>query len=185
MLQLQESHSFLHAQCVMPGGVKFEDQKLEEDVLLTLRAHPIILIPTVVNGVIMFFLNFFSWFILGQFLNLQQLIYTITFFAFVSFIYLWFQIMNWYFNIGIITNKQIVDVDFSALSYREVTRTELIHVEDITVKVSGFASSIFDYGNIFIQTAGSEVNTEFLQVPHPARAAHIIQDILKEYGSTE
>jgi len=183
MLQLEENHSFLHAMCVRPG-IKFEDQKVEEEVLLSLRAHPITLVPTLINSIILFVLIFFSSFVLGQFLNSVQLIYTITFFCFVTFIYLWFQIINWYFNIGIITNKQIVDVAFSALSYRNVTRTELTHVEDITVKTSGFLPSIFDYGNIFIQTAGTETNTEFFQIPHPARAAHIIQDVLKEYDTT-
>ncbi|MFH0773706.1 MAG: hypothetical protein V1922_05350 [bacterium] len=184
MLQLDESHSMLHAFCVKPG-IKFENQKGEEEVLLSLRAHPIILVPTFVNSIVMVILIFFSSFILGQFLTLPQLIYTMVFFFFATFVYFWFQIINWYFNIGIVTNKQIVDVDFSALSYRNVTRTELTHIEDITVKVSGFISSIFDYGNVFVQTAGSEINTEFMQVPHPARAAHIIQDILKQYATTE
>lgn len=184
MLQLEESHSLLHALCVKPQ-IKFENQKDEEEVLLSLRAHPVTLVPTAVNGIIIFVLIFFLAFIFGQFLNPIQLIYTIAFFCFVTFIYLWFQIINWYFNIGIVTNKQIVDVDFSALSYRNITRTELTHIEDVTVKTSGFISSIFDYGNIFVQTAGTETNTEFLDVPHPARAAHIIQDILKEYAITQ
>jgi len=179
MLQLEENHSAFHALCVKPG-IKFENQRTEEEVLLSLRAHPITLIPTFVNGGIIFILTFFSHFILGQFLNSAQLVYTMIFFYFVTFIYVWFQIINWYFNIGIVTNKQIIDVDFSALSYRNVTRTELAHVEDITVKVSGFISSIFNYGNIFVQTAGSEINTEFMQIPRPALAAHIIQDILKQ-----
>jgi hypothetical protein len=181
MLQLTESHSALHALCVRPD-VKFEDQKESEEVLLTLRAHPITLVPTFVNGIVLFFLIFGFGLIAGQFLNVVQITYLLVFFYFVTFFYIWFQIVNWYFNIGIVTNKQIVDVDFSALTYRNVTRTELGHIEDITVKVSGFASSIFDFGNIFVQTAGSEVNTEFMQAPHPAKAAHMIQDILKEYG---
>lgn len=183
MLKLEESHSFFHGLCVRPG-IKFENQKDDEEVLLSLRAHPITLVPTFVNGIILFILIFFLSFILGQFLNPMQLLYIIVFSLFVTFIYLWFQIINWYFNIGIITNKQIIDVDFSALSFRNVSRTELTHVEDITVHVTGFISSIFDFGNIFIQTAGSEINTEFLRVPHPARAARIIEDILKQYDTT-
>lgn len=182
MLQLEESHSFLHALCVKPG-LKFENQKTDEEVLLSLRAHPITLVSTIVNALVLFILIFLSSFVFGPFLSIVQLVYLMAFFYFVTFIYIWFQIINWYFNIGIVTNKQIIDVDFSALTYRNVSRTELTHVEDITVKVSGFASSIFDYGNIFVQTAGAEINTEFIQVPHPARAAHIIQDILKDYGS--
>jgi len=184
MLQLQENHSLLHALCVKPG-IKFENQKADEIVLLSLRAHPITLIPTVINSMLIITLIFFSGFLLNQFLSWVQLIYLITFFLFVNFIYIWLQIVNWYFNIGIVTDKQIIDVDFSALSFRNISRTELEHVEDITVKVSGFASSIFDLGNIFVQTAGSEINTEFMNVPHPARAAHIIQDILKQNGNTQ
>lgn len=77
---------------------------------------------------------------------------------------------------------QIIDVDFNILTFKEITRTELTHVEDVTVKTSGFISGIFDFGNIYIQTAGSEINSEFIMVPHPARATKIIEDILKQYG---
>jgi len=184
MLQLEENHSLLHALCVKPG-IKFENQKLEEEVLLSLRAHPIVLLPPLFNSIVISILILFVCLILSQFLNFARILYTMVFAYFVTFIYLWFQVITWYFNIGIVTNKQIVDVDFSPLSYRNITRTELAHIEDITVKVNGFIPSIFDFGNIFVQTAGSEINTEFMQVPHPARAAHIIQDILKQYGTTE
>ena len=184
MEQSKESHSFLHALCVRPN-VTFENQHKDEKVILTLRAHPITLISTVVNTVTMFILNFFIGFIIGPFLNAIQLTYVLVFSYFVAFFYFWFQIMNWYYNIGIVTTRQIIDVDFSVLTFRNVSRTELSHIEDITVKVSGFASSIFNYGNVFVQTAGSEINTEFMQVPNPAGAAHIIQDILKNNGSTQ
>jgi len=59
----------------------------------------------------------------------------------------------------------------------------LTHIEDVNVKSSGFISSIINYGNVFVQTAGSEINTEFMQIPQPEKAAHIIQNILKEYGT--
>jgi len=182
MMPLEESHSLLHSFCVKPQ-IKFESQQDQEEVLLSLRAHPITLVPPLFNSITLTFLTFIAGFFLPQFLNPAQVFYTLTFLYFMIFLYLWFLVVNWYFNIGIITNKQIVDVDFNALTFRNVTRTELIHVEDITVKVSGFIPSIFDFGNIFIQTAGTEINTEFLQVPHPAKAAHIIQDILKQYGT--
>jgi len=184
MLQLEESHSLFHGLCVRPG-IQFENQKNGEEVLLSLRAHPITLIPTLFNGIVISILIFLSRFILTPFLNPAQLTYTVIFFYFATFFYVWFQVVNWYFNIGIITTMQIVDVDFNALTYRNVTRTELNHIEDISVKVSGFIPSIFDFGNIFIQTAGTEINTEFFQVPHPALAAHIIEDILKEYGTPQ
>ena len=183
MLQLETSHSAFHALCVKPD-VKFENQGDTEEVLLTLRAHPITLIPALFNGIVIAVLIPFLSFLLGQFLNPAQLIFLIVFLYFVTFFYLWFQLVNWYFNIGIVTNEQLVDVDFSILSYRDVTRTELGHIEDISTRVNGFISSIFDFGDIYVQTAGTEINTIFKKVPHPARAAHIIEDILKEYAGT-
>jgi hypothetical protein len=183
MLNLGPSHDGFHSLCVKPE-IKFENQKDTELVLLSLRAHPITLVPTFFNSIILIILAFFSSFILGQFLNGAQLFYIGLFFAYIIFFYFWFLLVNWYFNIGIVTNEQIIDVDFSPLTFRHVSRTELSHVEDISVKSSGFISSIVDYGNVFVQTAGSEINTEFMDVPHPAKAAHIIQDILKDYGNS-
>ncbi|MFZ2205986.1 MAG: hypothetical protein WA061_03370 [Microgenomates group bacterium] len=182
MQQLEQNHSLMHSFCVKPD-IRFENQKEEEVVILTLRKHPITLVPIFFNSLVFFTLIFFSNFVIGQFLHPIQVVYINVFFIFFSFIYLWIQIVNWYFTIGIITNKQVIDVDFDALLFRNMTRTDITHVEDVTVKTSGFISSILDYGNIHIQTAGSEINSEFLDIPHPAKAAHIIQNLLKDHGT--
>ena len=75
------------------------------------------------------------------------------------------------------TNKRILDVDFYSILYREVSETRLTKVEDITSKTGGYFGSLFNYGNVFVQTAGSEVNIEFLNVPDPANAVKIINDL--------
>ncbi|MCX6732875.1 MAG: hypothetical protein NTV98_05030 [Candidatus Roizmanbacteria bacterium] len=183
MLQLEESHSSLHALCVRPN-IQFDSQRDGETVLLSLRAHPITLGPAVFNSLVFFILIFFLNFIVSQFISGISILYINIFFIFFVFVYLWMQIVNWYFNVGLITNMQIIDVDFNILTFKEITRTELTHVEDVTVKTSGFISGIFDFGSIYVQTAGSEINSEFIMVPHPARAAKIIEDILKQYGNS-
>ena len=94
--------------------------------------------------------------------------------------YFWFVFLNWYFNVGIISNKRIVDVDFNVVLYKEVTYTLLSHIEDVTSKSGGFFESVFDYGNLFIQTAGTEVNTEFINIPHPSAAAKIIDMVIQQ-----
>lgn len=184
MLQLEQHHSLAHSFCTRPD-IHFENQKGDEEVILTVRAHPITLVPGLFNSFAFFLLIFLGNFVIGQFLDSIQVIYINVFFLLFSFVYLWIQIVDWYFNIGIITNKQIIDVDFSALLFRNVTRTDLNNIEDVSVKSSGFISSIINYGNVFVQTAGSEINTEFIQIPHPERAAHIIQNIIKDYGANK
>lgn len=184
MLQLQEQHRTLHSLCLRPN-VRFENQGANEEVLLTMRAHPITLLPFFLNAAIFLFLIFLSNFIIFHFLTSFQLAYINVFFILFIFMYVWIGIVNWYFNIGIVSNQQIIDVDFSAIGNKELTRTKLSHVEDITVKTGGFVPGLFDFGNIFVQTAGSEINTEFINIAHPGDAQHIIQNILEEYGSAK
>lgn len=92
--------------------------------------------------------------------------------------YIWFNFISWYFNVGIITNERIIDVDFHAVIYKEVTETILPKVEDVTAKSGGFFSAIFNYGNVFVQTAGTEANIEFHNVPKPAEVTKIINDLV-------
>lgn len=178
----KSSHTALHALCVRPD-IQFEGQKEEEVVILSMRAHPITLLPVLFNSLVFFLIIFLLNFYIAQILHPIQTIYINFFFIFFVCVYFWIHILNWYFNVGIVTTKKVIDVDFSAILFKEITQTELSSVEDVTVKTSGFISGIFDYGNIFVQTAGTVVNTEFLNVPHPSNAAHIIQEILKTYGS--
>ena len=182
MQELQPAHYTMHALCVRPD-VQFDSQRDGETVLLSMRAHPVTLVPVLFNSVVFFILIFFMNFLIPQFLSGAAVVYINVFFLFFVFTYLWMQIVNWYFNIGLVTNMQIIDVDFNILTFKEITRTELTHVEDVTVKTSGFISGIFDFGSIYVQTAGSEINSEFIMIPHPARAAKILEDILKQYGN--
>ncbi|MEK9169247.1 MAG: hypothetical protein AAB788_00730, partial [Patescibacteria group bacterium] len=104
---------------------------------------------------------------------------------FIIFIlsYIWFNILNWYFNVGIITNKRVIDIDFYAVLYKEITNAQLGRIEDTTVKSGGYIESFFDYGSIFVQTAGTEANVEFINVPHPSDAVQIINKLLsKKHG---
>jgi len=184
MPQLQERHRTLHSFCIRPN-VHFENQGPQEEVLLTMRAHPVTLVPFLLNALIFLSLIFVSDFFIVHFLTSFQILYLNVFFMVFIFIYVWIGVVNWYFNIGIVSNQQIIDVDFSAIGNKELTRTKLSHVEDITVKTGGFFPGLFDYGNVFIQTAGTEINTEFMNIAHPSDAQHAIQNILEEYGSNK
>lgn len=177
-------HSTLHALCFKPD-IHFTNQKEGEIVLLSLRTHPITLLPAIFNILIIFILMSSLNFIIPQFLGWFATLYINVFFIFFLCIYAWILFTNWYFNIGIITNQQIIDIDFNIVLSKEMTRTGLTSVEDVTVKTSGFFPGIFNYGNIFIQTAGTQINTEFLAIPRPGKVGQIIQDIIRQYGRSK
>jgi hypothetical protein len=87
--------------------------------------------------------------------------------------------INWFFNVYIVTNERIVDVDFINILYKQVSSTRLNLIQDVTVKTGGVVRAFFDYGDVFVQTAGTEANFDFHAVPHPQQVAHEIEKLME------
>src|SRR3989344_5927975 len=171
-------HRFLHAFCTYPA-MRFETQSESEHVILLLRAHPITQIFWILTVFIMLVLTFFISLFLERILSTQQLIFAVLFWFAVIASYTFLNILNWLFNVGIVTNERIVDIDFHGTLYKELSASSIGKIEDVTVKTGGFTASLFNYGNLFVQTAGTEKNIEFINIPNPAQAASIINNLMR------
>jgi membrane protein YdbS with pleckstrin-like domain len=171
-----ESHEVLHSFCINPG-VRFDTQGPNERVILILRAHPITQIPWIFNTIFFIILLILGNIFAPLIFNGPQIFFLNIFILAFIFAYVWFNFLSWFFNVGIITNERILDVDFINVLYKEVTATRLSKVEDVTAKSGGYIRSLFNYGNVFVQTAGEEVNIEFLNVPFPSRVVEIINEL--------
>lgn len=183
MVPQTQSHRFFHSFDLLPH-IQFETQHQDEEVVLALRAHPITLLPWIINSIVLLILIFLLNIFYPSFFSISQIIFLNILAVSVVFAYVWFNFLGWFFNVGIITKERILDIDLHSVIYKETTVTQLNKVEDITVKSAGFFSSIFNYGNLFIQTAGADVNIEFLNIPAPADASKIINDLMnrKHHG---
>jgi len=168
--------NFLNAYILHPKIVCNFTEK-NEKIILMVRAHPLTQIYWVVNGILFFAILAGFDFVFLPYLNLLQKIFINLFVTIVIFSYWWFNFLSWFFNVGIITNQRIIDVDFHSLVYKEITSAKLEKVEDITVKSGGFLASIFNFGNIFVQTAGTEVNIEFINIPFPDKVRDLINNL--------
>lgn len=162
---------------------KFDTQEDGEKVYLLLRSHPFTQIGWILSSILFFIILFISNFFLPNFFNLGQIFIINLIFSVIILSYILFNILNWYFNVGIVTGKRVIDIDFYAVLYKEITNAQLGKIEDTTVKSGGYIESFFDYGSIFVQTAGTDANVEFLDVPHPSDAVQIINKLLsKKHG---
>ena len=85
---------------------------------------------------------------------------------------------SWFFNVYIVTNMRIIDIDFYNLIYKQVSDTNLGNVQDLTYNMGGVVRTIFNYGDVFIQTAAEVTEFEFLAVPHPDKVVKVIEDQL-------
>jgi membrane protein YdbS with pleckstrin-like domain len=89
-------------------------------------------------------------------------------------------LLNWFFNVYIISTKKIVDVDFHGIMYKNISETTLDNVEDVTSTVVGALGMIFNIGDVFIQTAAERREFEFLSVDDPSKVRDLIADLAAE-----
>ena len=86
--------------------------------------------------------------------------------------------IDYYLDAYIITNQRIIDVHQNGLFNRVISGQNLSRVQDVTSKKKGILQTFFDYGDVFIQTAGESPNFEFYTIAKPNEVA---QEILKYY----
>lgn len=176
---------------VSPDGVRFETQEDEEEVLLFLRQHIIVLFPSVLLVVVLTIAPLVILPFLFRFLTLPVVIpprYFVvgtTFWYVVTFGVAIMSFLRWYYNIYIVTEKRIVDIDFLHLLYKEFSEARLEKVQDLSFKSGGIFAAFFDYGDVYVETAGETPNIEFLAVPKPTKVVEAISGLLgdkKEKG---
>lgn len=180
---MPKNNSLFHSYCESPDcALSIQDKN--ETILLVLRAHPVTLVPKVVVIIIatIFPLILSPLFSLAS-LSATQLLFIIFFYYALVVSYTLTVLFFWYFNLGIITSQRIVDIDVINLLNTQVTATLIGRVEEVDNKTLGLLSAWFDYGNVFVQTAGNDPNVEFERVPRPTHVVALINNLMKNNGT--
>ena len=86
----------------------------------------------------------------------------------------------YYLSIQIITSIRVVDITQEGLFSHTVSELHIDKIEDATSQVNGIFGTIFNYGNVFVQTAGTTERFEFQNVPNPAGIEKIILDLYEK-----
>jgi hypothetical protein len=176
----------LTAYAIHPDGVRFETQEEAEEVVLFLRQHPVVLVPTALLGVVLVLAPTLFVPLIVQSLKLpitfppSYLVVGTAVWYLVTFGVLLSRFIRWFFNIYIVTNERLIDIDFIHLLYKEFSEARLSKVQDLTYKTSGVLAVVFNFGNVAIQTAGQLPNFEFELVPSPERVVRIIGDLVEK-----
>ena len=173
-----------------PENYRFEGQDPNEKILLLLRAHPITNLSWIISALALFFLpfilpNLISW--TGFDFSFIPQAYKMAFliFNYLLILAIVFEgFLHWYFNVYIVTDKNIVDVDFHSVLFKNIDVAPLRNIEDTSSSMGGILNSIFHYGHVFIQTAGASKNIDLHSVPRPHHVADFILDEAhKIYGN--
>jgi len=175
------SHNPLSAFGYFPDNVDFETREKKEKIVLLLRRHPITNLTWILTGGLMVLAPILlSFFPLLSFLPTNFQLVAILGWYLVSIAFILEGFLTWFFNVNIVTDERIIDIDFHNLIYKEVSDAKIDKIQDVTYKMGGVVRTIFDYGDVYVQTAAEIPAFEFLAVPKPARVARVLQDLIIE-----
>lgn len=167
-----------------PTNIRFAEQEEDEVIELLLRQHGIVNLPWILMAIFASFIP----------LIIIQLDFALDF-GFIAlvppniltgFLIIWFMLiigyiienfLYWYFNIYIVTNMHIVDINFHNLLYRETTESRLEDIQSVTPSIKGIIGSLFHFGDVLVETAAEKKVLTFGSVPKPDIVADRIQDL--------
>ncbi|MCA9374850.1 hypothetical protein KC622_00805 [Candidatus Dojkabacteria bacterium] len=151
--------SGIRAFCAFPQGVHFSGRNDDETIVLMVRRD----IATLIPQAILVFVFLASPLVFTAVLRSLDFgdasVTSLILSSSLIFILLAITVavdtfLKWFYTVNIITDERVVDVDFSNVMYHSYNDAQLEKIEDVTHKVSGLLGALFDYGTVYIQTAG-------------------------------
>ncbi len=85
-----------------------------------------------------------------------------------------------YLNIQAITNIRVVDITQEGLFSHTISELHIDKIEDATSQSNGILGTIFDYGDVYVQTAGTAERFDFHNVPNPAGIEKLVLDLYEK-----
>ncbi|MEK7546078.1 MAG: PH domain-containing protein [Patescibacteria group bacterium] len=92
-------------------------------------------------------------------------------------IFFFSQFTDYYLDIDIVTNDRILDINQKGLFGRSVSELDLTRVQDVHSEIKGIIPTLLNYGTVDVQTAASEENFHFEQVPDPHKVRQRILEL--------
>ena len=154
----------------------------KENLILFLRRHWINLFGQLFPFaaiIILFFIIFllFDYFIgfdLISAFEAQILRFAMALFALFLWSFVFIVFIDYYLDIWIVTEQRIVDIEQKGLFRLEISELRLEKVQDLTTEIIGVVPTFFDYGDLYVQTAGKRERFLFKNIPHPERVRDVI-----------
>lgn len=168
--------------------ISFIRKKAYERFIGTIRRHPITFVPFVAGFIGLSIIPFvIAWMMPDLLPNLFQgpislplsvLAASVYYLMVIIFFYSYF--VTFYLDMWIVTNDRLVDVRQVSLFARTVAELDLYQIQDATSDVRGFWHTLFNYGDVTLQTAGSIPRFVIRNVPRPHEVRQMLLDLAAE-----
>ena len=178
---LGHAKSSFSAMLVNPKVFSFSEKDDQEQILAVFRPHWFTNVRWILITLVMLiaptFLSFFP--ILSFFPARDQFIFII-FWYILTFIFAFESFLSWYFDVYIITDERVVDIEFNNLLSKKFSEAKISMIQDTTYTVTGVAQTMFNFGDVRIQTAAEVPEICFESVPNPDKIIKMLQALRTE-----
>lgn len=163
----------------------FEGQEEGEEVILLLRQH---------RYTIFFPLSFLALFACIPMLVVLAFGSVIVAYGVVKLFFfatsLWFMViwivafyylMTYSLNTVILTNRRIIENEQLGIFNRKVSELHTYRVQDISVHTEGLIETFLNFGNIVVQTAATDKQFTFRNIPNPDEVKDTIMQVVTNH----
>jgi len=160
---------------------RVEKNKNKEVLVMFLRRHWLNLLGKLLPVILMVLFIFILYFIL---IPLSGIVFTPNEWGMIRFVtaivsvfiwaFLFVKLVDYYLDIWIITDRRIVNIEQKGLFRREVSELRIMNVQDVTTDIRGIIPTLFDYGDLYVQTAAKRERFLFRRIPKPG----VVKDII-------
>lgn len=181
--------SFLGSFMVTPKGTRFESQDDDEVIMIMGRRHFITNLKWIAMACFAFFVPFFwSEFPMVKVLD-DNTSFTLSIVWYSALLFYIIQnFLLWFYNVYIVTNERLIDVDFFGLLYKNINVTHLSNIADVNYSQRGLLSSFFNYGDVIAQTSSEQKSDDgseqsaftFKDVSNPDLVVKIVSELMEE-----
>ncbi|MBI5467114.1 MAG: PH domain-containing protein [Candidatus Kerfeldbacteria bacterium] len=152
--------------------------KDQEELVRIVRRHPIVLVPGIGFGTLLVLVDFFliAWWFQYRLWGVSGWLFMLI----VGGLVIARTIYVWSHNAMAITTRRIVDINQRGFFERHVAEAPYETIQDVRYTVKGLWPTIFHFGTIIVQTAGTTTNLELTGVKHPVELQQEISDLQRQ-----
>lgn len=161
-------------------------QKNDEQIEILLRRHWISYLPMSLTLIMVNIITFVIYYMISVYYGSvldgdvgRAIVYLVLSVLLLSgWLQFYNQFIDYYLDLWVITNSRIVNVEQAGLFGRTISELDLYKVQDVTSEVKGFWRSMFQYGFVYVQTAGETERFVFENIPNAHEVRKQILDLV-------
>jgi uncharacterized membrane protein YdbT with pleckstrin-like domain len=158
--------------------------RVEEDGVITYRRNYFILfweilLPSLVFGFLLIVAGVVYRYVIADWVLIFSVLTPL---ALINLIWLIWRYEDWHNDMFQLTSRDVIDIDRKPFGFGESRKqAALNNIQNVTAERPGFFATIFDYGNVYIETAGAGADIIFDKIPRPSM---VLSDIFRRLEET-